>query len=89
MHELIDRLPMQINYTHAVGQKMAQHYEVSEQGLPGHLGNHMLRVDIQFESKVSEDGKTKYDCWGVSKAFHCGEVNLLQGDILNFVCNKW
>jgi hypothetical protein len=51
---------------------MAGYYGVSEQNLPGHLGNHMLQVDIQFEAKVSEDGKTKYDWWGVSKAFHCG-----------------
>ena len=65
LHESVDRLPTQINYTQALGKKMAGHYGVSEQDLPGHLGNHMLRVDIQFESKVSEDGKTKYDWWGV------------------------
>jgi len=65
LHESVDRLPTQINYTQALGRKMAKHYGVSEQDLPQHLGNHMVRVDIQFESKVSEDGKTKYDWWGV------------------------
>ena len=65
LHESIDRLPTQINYTQALGQKTAHHYGVSEQDLPEHLGNHMVRVDIQFEPRISEDGMTKYDWWGV------------------------
>jgi len=68
LHESVDRLPTQINYTQALGQKMAGHYGISEQDLPKHLGNHMVRVDIHFEPKVSEDGKTKYDWWGVGFA---------------------
>lgn len=65
LHESVDRLPTQINYTKALGQKMAQHYGISDQDLPERLGNHMVRVDIQVESIVSEDSKTKYDWWGV------------------------
>lgn len=65
LHESVDQLPTQINYTQALGQKIAQHYGVSEQDLPEHFGNHMVRVDIQFDSRVSADGKVKYDWWGV------------------------
>ena len=65
LHLPVDRLPTQINYTQALGQKMAQHYGIDEQDLPEHVGNHLLRVDIQFDAKFSEDGKIKYDWWGV------------------------
>jgi uroporphyrinogen decarboxylase len=64
-HESVDKLPTQINYTQALGKMMAGQYSVSEQDLPEYLGNHMVRVDIQFNAKVSDDGKTKYDWWGV------------------------
>lgn len=64
LHEPVDRLPTQINYTQSLGRKMAQHYGVSEQDLPGQFGNHLVRVDIQFEPKFSDDGKVKYDWWG-------------------------
>ena len=64
-HESVDKLPTQINYTQAMGQKMAGQYSVSEQDLPEYLGNHIVRVDIQFEPKFSDDGKVKYDWWGV------------------------
>ena len=60
LHESVDRLPTQINYTQALGQKMARNYGVGEQDLPKYLGNHMVRVDIQFDAKVSEDGKNAY-----------------------------
>jgi len=63
-HEPVDRLPTQINYTQALGQKMAQHYGIHMLDLPEHFGNHLVRVDLQFESKVSDDGKVKYDWWG-------------------------
>jgi uroporphyrinogen decarboxylase len=65
LHELVDRLPTQINYTHAMGRKLAQHYGVDERDLPEHFGNHLMRVEVQFEPKFSDDGKVKYDWWGV------------------------
>ena len=68
LHEPVDRIPTQINYTRAFGQKMASHFGVSEQALPRRLGNHMLRVDIQTEPRYSEDGKVKFDWWGVGFA---------------------
>ena len=69
LHEPVDRIPTQINYTQAFGQKMARHYRVSEQALPERLGNHMIRLDIQYEPRFSKDGKVKYDWWGVGFAF--------------------
>src|SRR3990172_12495608 len=68
LNEPIDRLPTQMNYTRAFGLKMAQHYKVSEQDLPDRLENHMIRVDIQFDHRHSEDGKVDYDWWGVGFA---------------------
>jgi uroporphyrinogen decarboxylase len=68
IHEPVDRIPTQINYTRAFGRKLAQHYKVSESALPGRLGNHMVRVDIQFDPRYSDSGKIKYDWWGVGFA---------------------
>jgi uroporphyrinogen decarboxylase len=65
LHEPVDYLPTQINFTKAFGQKLTQHYRVSEHELPDHLGNHMVRVDIQFDPRFSADGKVIYDWWGV------------------------
>lgn len=68
VHEPVDRIPTQINYTRTFGQKLAQHYGISESALPGRLGNHVVRVDIQFDPRKSKDGKVKYDWWGVGFA---------------------
>jgi uroporphyrinogen decarboxylase len=65
LNEPVDRLPTQINYTRALGQKLARHYQVSEADLPDRLGNHMVRVDIQSVPRYSQDGKVSYDWWGV------------------------
>ncbi|MGD8406003.1 MAG: uroporphyrinogen decarboxylase family protein [Anaerolineales bacterium] len=64
LHEPVDRLPTQINYTQTLGQKLAQHYGIDERDLPEYFGNHLVRVDIQSESRFSEDGNVKYDWWG-------------------------
>jgi uroporphyrinogen decarboxylase len=62
---------------------LAQHYGVSESALPGRLGNHMVRVDIQFDPRYSDDGKIKYDWWGVGFAVeeegYFASVNPLAG----------
>ena len=68
LHEPVDCIPSQVNYTQAFGQKMASHFGVSEQALPERLGNHMLRVDIQTEPRYSDDGNVKFDWWGVGFA---------------------
>ncbi len=64
-HEAVDRLPTQINYTPALGENMAQHFGITLDHLPRYFGNHLLRVDLSYPVRVSEDGKTKFDWWGV------------------------
>jgi len=61
----VDRVPTQVNYTAALGDVMATHFEVSIEALPERLGNHMVRVDIDYEPGYSPDGKVKFDWWGV------------------------
>jgi uroporphyrinogen decarboxylase len=68
LHLPVDQIPTQMNYTKSFGQKLTRHYGVSEQALPGRLGNHMIRVDIQFDPSYSKDGKVNYDWWGVGFA---------------------
>jgi uroporphyrinogen decarboxylase len=38
--EPVDRLPTQVNYTGAMGEKLAAHLGVSPAELPGRLGKH-------------------------------------------------
>lgn len=64
-HKPVDRIPTQINYTADMGQKMADHFNVAIESLPAFLGNHMIRVDIDYPSKLSLDGRVKFDWWGV------------------------
>ena len=65
LHEAVDRFPTQINYTQALGEQMASHFRVGIDELPGVLGNHMIRVDIDAQPRFSEDGRIKFDWWGV------------------------
>jgi uroporphyrinogen decarboxylase len=65
MYEPVDRLPTQINYTAAMGQRLAAHLGVPLAELPDRLGNHFLRVDISHERRESADGRTIFDSWGV------------------------
>jgi len=64
-HEPVDRIPTQVNYTRAMGRRMAAHLGVAVDELPGPLGNHLLRVDIAHEPKLSDDGRIAFDWWGV------------------------
>lgn len=63
-HQPVDRLPTQINYTRAMGEKVAAHLGVAYEELPARLGNHLLRVDLTYGARLSEDGKIRYDWWG-------------------------
>ena len=63
-NEPVDHLPTQINYTGAMGVKLAEHFSVSLQQLPVRLDNHLIRVDIRHSGKLSEDGKARFDWWG-------------------------
>ncbi len=64
-HQPVDYLPTQVNYTHAMGEKLCTHFGVEMDSLPEFLGNHLLRVDISYPEVYSSDGKFKYDWWGV------------------------
>ena len=64
-HEPVDRIPTQINYTQAMGRRMAAHLGVTPDRLPQRLDNHLLRVDIDHETKYSPDGRIAFDWWGV------------------------
>ncbi len=61
----VDRIPTQINYTDGMGQKMAAHFNIPVDDLPEFLGNHMIRVDMDHPGVLSEDGRVKFDWWGV------------------------
>jgi uroporphyrinogen decarboxylase len=63
--EPVDRLPTQINYTRAMGEKLAAHLGASLTELPARLDNHLVRVDLDYSRRTSEDGRVVYDWWGV------------------------
>ena len=60
----VDRLPTQINYTRAMGDRLAGHLGVSVAELPSRLDNHLLRVDLSYPWRLSPDGRVAYDWWG-------------------------
>jgi uroporphyrinogen decarboxylase len=64
-HEPVDRIPTQVNYTQAMGQRLAAHLGVTLDQLPQRLGNHLLRINITHEDRRSEDGRIAFDWWGV------------------------
>lgn len=63
-YEPVDHLPTQINYTAGMGEKMATHFNVSLTDLPGLLNNHLVRVDLSYPERLSEDGLSRFDWWG-------------------------
>jgi len=64
-HEAVDRLPTQINYTQAMGEKLSAYLGVPLEGLPGRLDNHFLRVDLSYERRYGNDRSIVFDWWGV------------------------
>jgi uroporphyrinogen decarboxylase len=48
-----------------MGQKMVAHFGVPLDDLQKFLSNHLLRVDLSYDVKYSDDGKLKYDWWSV------------------------
>jgi uroporphyrinogen decarboxylase len=63
-YEDIDRLPTQINYTARMGEKLAMHFKVVADDLPRVLDNHLVRVDLSYPERLSEDGAIRFDWWG-------------------------
>ncbi|MGD0580676.1 MAG: uroporphyrinogen decarboxylase family protein [Bryobacteraceae bacterium] len=62
--EAVDRLPTQSNYTPAMGAKLAAHFQIPIEELPQRLDNHLVRVELKRERRLSEDGRTAFDWWG-------------------------
>jgi uroporphyrinogen decarboxylase len=62
--EPVDRLPVQTNYTGAMGAKLAAFLGCAMRELPARLGNHLLRVDVNHPSRISADGQVRFDWWG-------------------------
>ncbi len=60
----VDRIPLQTNYTPAMGVKLAEHCGVSVPALPARLDNHWLRLDLHYLKRLSSDGKVACDWWG-------------------------
>jgi uroporphyrinogen decarboxylase len=62
--EPVDRLPVQTNYTPAMGARLAAHFGLSVPELPHRLDNHLLRVDVSHQAPLSADGRVQFDWWG-------------------------
>jgi hypothetical protein len=60
----VDRLPVQTNYTGAMGAKLAAHFGCSKKELDARLDNHLLRVDVSHTPRLSADAKVSFDCGG-------------------------
>jgi len=65
LHQSLDRLPTQINYTQVTAEKLADFFGISIGELPWRLDNHLIRVDISFPQQISPDGRSRNDWWGV------------------------
>jgi uroporphyrinogen decarboxylase len=64
-HQPIDYVPTQINYTEKMVEKICTYFGVTAEELPFFFGNHLLRVDLDYEKRFNEDGTLIFDWWGV------------------------
>lgn len=71
LHEPVDRLPTQVNYTGRQAARMAEHFGVQVGDLPRRLDNHFYRVDVATPERYNADHSAKYDWWGAG--FDTGE----------------
>jgi uroporphyrinogen decarboxylase len=63
-HDPVDRLPIQLNYTAAMAQALAQRLRVPVAELPAAVDNHLYRVDLAYVPRYSPDRLARYDWWG-------------------------
>jgi uroporphyrinogen decarboxylase len=47
-----------------MAKKMARHFQLLVEQLPAFLDNHILRVDLNYPARLSEDGSLRFDWWG-------------------------
>jgi len=64
-HQPVDYLPTQINFTQKLGAKMSAHFDIPATELSAFLGNHLLRVDLNYEKRTNVDENIVFDWWGV------------------------
>jgi uroporphyrinogen decarboxylase len=64
LRQSVDRIPTQINYTGRMGARLAEHLGAAPDSLTNHLGNHLLRLEIDAPRRLSPDGKIAFDWWG-------------------------
>ena len=62
--EPVDHLPVQTNFTGAMGAKLAGYFQTPVEELEARLGNHLLRVDLAYVPRLSPDGQVRFDWWG-------------------------
>jgi uroporphyrinogen decarboxylase len=62
--EPVDRIPTQSNYTRLMGRLLAEHFGIAEAQLPERLGNHLVRVDLDYPRRTNADGSIEFDLWG-------------------------
>ena len=62
--ETVDHLPLQTNFTPAMGRLLAAHFGIPVAHLPERLGNHLWRVDVAYTRPTNADGSVEYDWWG-------------------------
>ena len=63
-YQPVDRLPTQFNYTASMGRAMAEHFGVDVSDLGQRLDNHLVRLDLTYPERLSEDGSARFDWWG-------------------------
>lgn len=60
----VDRLPVQTNYTAAMGAKLAAYFQCAPDRLPARLDNHLRRLDVTHTPRLSADSRVWFDWWG-------------------------
>jgi len=64
-HQAVDHLPTQVNYTQSMGEKLAAHFNLPLASLPDRLGNHLLRLDLNYQPASPPVSNMNVDWWGV------------------------
>src|ERR1035438_5575027 len=62
--EPVDRIPTQSNYTGLMGRLLSEHFGIAEAQLPQRLGNHLVRVDLDYPRRTNAEGSIEFDWWG-------------------------
>ncbi len=60
----VDRLPVQTNFTKAMGAKLAPFLDCAPGDLDARLGNHLLRLEVWPAPRLRADGQVRLDGWG-------------------------